>query len=140
MTSLIGKSFRTIFKSLKTIRNKEKIIFVGEDKDGTRYYEAQEPHKVRKLRRYYEKRVPSTDFDVVDLIQVPPAWDAWLRYRRQDPPTEEELKDSDNYYKFQQELAAKNKKPEPRLPSNQFGDHLPKKRSFPKLPSDGSST
>lgn len=83
---------------------------------GNKYYESERSDPSHKVNRYYES--PHNDLEIVDELErlkpIPPAWDAWLRFRRSNPPSPEELKAQENYFKFQQELAAKNKSVEDR--------------------------
>lgn len=79
--------FRIILKkfiaSFKPTRHK----LIGEDYYGTKYYEIENPKSSRKnLVRYFE---PVNKDD--NTQELPVEWEAWLRYRRKDPPTREEI-------------------------------------------------
>ncbi|KMR04635.1 mitochondrial-like isoform 2 protein [Lasius niger] len=60
---------------------------VGEDYYGTKYYEEDIRNSRRtKAPRYFEP-VNKEDFEQ----ELPAEWESWLRYRRNDPPTREEI-------------------------------------------------
>lgn len=100
------KAFR-LFMQQKKLLGKEKVKFIGEDNLGNKYFEESRPNSARKVHRYFLKPDINEKTNFVDIANVPPLWDAWLRFRRQDPPSPEEMKDNEDYFKFQQELAAK---------------------------------
>lgn len=77
---IILKNFIASFKSTR-----HKLI--GEDYYGTRYYEIENPRSTRKNSPRYFVPVNKND----DTQEVPAEWEAWLRYRRKDPPTREEV-------------------------------------------------
>lgn len=60
---------------------------IGEDYYGTKYYE----EEIRSSKRTRPPRsfepVNKDDFDQ----ELPAEWEAWLRYRRKEPPTREEV-------------------------------------------------
>uniref|UniRef100_A0A6V7LWE1 Mimitin, mitochondrial n=1 Tax=Bracon brevicornis TaxID=1563983 RepID=A0A6V7LWE1_9HYME len=58
---------------------------IGEDYNGTKYYE--DPEARSQRGRSFEPR-EENQFDV----ELPAEWEAWLRYRRREPPTEDEVK------------------------------------------------
>lgn len=104
-------NLRKLF-SVKSLLNKNKKKFVGEDEFGNKYYEIIKPnHPWRKTQRFFQTE--GIDYQnpsqVVDRAHVPPAWDAWLRFRKVNPPTIEELNQSEEYFKFQQSLDAQKK-------------------------------
>lgn len=80
--------FRLIWKnfiaSVSPRATRRKLI--GEDLYGTKYYEAPIlKGSARKTpRRYY---VPLKE----DFPEMPAEWESWLRYRRTEPPTSEEI-------------------------------------------------
>ncbi|XP_015597700.1 NADH dehydrogenase [ubiquinone] 1 alpha subcomplex assembly factor 2 [Cephus cinctus] len=63
--------------------------FMGEDYFGTKYYERPRASVSTRMRaeRFF---VPVVKEDHEQ--EIPPEWMAWLRFRRRDPPTEEEVK------------------------------------------------
>ncbi|KAK7490393.1 hypothetical protein BaRGS_00018372 [Batillaria attramentaria] len=65
--------------------------FVGEDHLGNRYYE-KDPDQKRGRRgsRWVEAR-DAAEGDMTFMPEVPSEWDSWLRRRRDNPPTQEEL-------------------------------------------------
>ena len=111
---------------------KNRTRFVGQDCLGNKYFEEHRPNHHRKYSRFFESPMIG-DFSkhVVDVNDIPPAWQAWLRFRRQDPPTEEELKESEEYFNAQQALASQKQQSQE---STSQDSKLPKKRVFRKLP------
>ncbi|CAL1262315.1 unnamed protein product [Larinioides sclopetarius] len=73
-------------KSFKLLPPEGKLV--GQDHLGNKYYQAsQNPHSMRKAgNRWFEPKVEG------DWQQnLPAEWEAWLRGRRHDAPTEEEV-------------------------------------------------
>jgi NADH dehydrogenase [ubiquinone] 1 alpha subcomplex assembly factor 2 len=97
------------FMKQRAAVGKDTVKFVGQDHLGNRYFEAYRPNHIRPVQRYFDRTGMQRTQDVVDIANVPPLWDAWLRFRRQEPPTDDELKDSEEYYRMQQERAANSK-------------------------------
>lgn len=98
-----------LFWNQRATIGKETVKLVGQDHQGNKYFEAIRPNNSRPVQRYFERpKVESFD-DVVDAAHVPPSWDAWLRFRRQEPPSAEEVNESEEYYRMQQEMAAQRK-------------------------------
>lgn len=105
LASKIAGSFNYVFK-----RDLPKPKYVGKDHWGNIYYEKLTPYNdKRPVSRFYAREDIDPMKPVVEYTEVPPAWDAWLRFRRQEPPTEEEVAAGDEYFKVQQEMAAKRK-------------------------------
>lgn len=107
----MGK-FRKALQALwsqTTNHGKEKIKLAGQDNLGNKYFEAYRPHSERKIHRYFENPKIDSFETIVDAARVPPCWDAWLRFRRQQPPTQEELEDSEEYYQMQQKMHTERK-------------------------------
>ncbi|XP_060825298.1 NADH dehydrogenase [ubiquinone] 1 alpha subcomplex assembly factor 2 [Bombus pascuorum] len=75
--------FKNFIASFKPTRHK----LIGEDYYGTKYYEIENPRSRRKNSPRYFVPVNKDD----DTQEVPVEWEAWLRYRRKDPPTREEI-------------------------------------------------
>lgn len=122
---------KQFFKSRK-LTDQAKQAYVGKDHLGNHYYEADKPNAPRRHQRYFERKELGDATDIVDLSKVPPAWDAWLRFRRRDPPTEEEILESEEYFATQQAAAKlKDKESEPAPNLNQSKSL--KKRPFPRL-------
>lgn len=113
---------------LKQLRSKEQIKPIGEDHMGNQYFEEFRSNSSRGIHRYYRPRSYDEDDPLRGVESVPPLWDAWLRFRRQEPPTEDEIKSSEKYFEFQQELAKK----------SQVATK-PIDGEFPKLPLDTRS-
>lgn len=124
------KAFKFLFSQSKKSAQ-EKIAYVGKDHLGNKYYEKYRPSDWRVHRRYFEREKLNEDEYFSDLSRVPPAWDAWLRYRRQQPPSPDEVAESENYFKVQQDLAAR-KKEEGIITSREMPqpDKFPKRREF----------
>ena len=95
---------------------------------GNKYFETHKHDHWRPIHRYFERPNMQSDAHVVDAAHVPPSWDAWLRFRRQDPPSVEEVKESEDYFKMQQEMAAKRK-------AQEQGEVKEKESKFTKLKS-----
>lgn len=78
------------------------------------------------------------DEDFADLTRVPPAWDAWLRYRRKEPPSLEEIEESERYFIAQQEMHAhRSKEEEVSSQSSAVSrkdDKFPKRRDYAQRP------
>lgn len=81
--------FQIIFKHFwASIKPAPKPKLVGEDYNGTKYYEAMAkpdgPH--RRPHRFFEP------LEKEDHTQdIPAVWEAWLRHRRKEAPTVEEV-------------------------------------------------
>ncbi|KYQ49936.1 hypothetical protein ALC60_10957 [Trachymyrmex zeteki] len=60
---------------------------IGEDYYGTKYYEEDIRNSARKRPPRYFVPVNKEDFQQ----ELPAEWEAWLRYRRKEPPTREEI-------------------------------------------------
>lgn len=81
--------FRIIWKSLlSSLRPRfASRKLVGEDYYGTKYYEEEIRHSARKKPPRYFVPINKDDF----TQELPAEWESWLRYRRQEPPTKEEV-------------------------------------------------
>lgn len=82
---LIWKHFVASIKPVSRTTN-----LVGEDYYGTKYYEV--PHKTDSFKRPSRYFVPVNKNDHEQ--EIPAEWEAWLRNRRKDPPTQKELEES----------------------------------------------
>lgn len=82
--------FRMIFKEfLKSITPKiPKKLHVGTDYMGTKYYEVITPDSIRRKSNRYFTPKDKDNFEQ----ELPAEWEAWLRNRRKDPPTEAEVR------------------------------------------------
>lgn len=76
--------FRDFLASITPTFTRRKLV--GEDFFGTKYYEIprSSTSRFKKPARYFQ---PVNDFDQ----EIPPEWEAWLRHRRKEPPTLEEI-------------------------------------------------
>lgn len=99
----------SLFRKQNQARGKNKVLFIGEDFKGNKYYEEERPNAHRVNHRYYMRDDVNESTHLADLAHVPPAWDAWLRYRRTQPPSAEEVRESEEYFKAQQAMAAAKK-------------------------------
>lgn len=89
-----------------TTLGKEKISLAGQDHLGNKYYEVFRPNAERKVHRYFEKsKIENFDALVDAATDIPPCWDAWLRFRRETAPTKQEVEESEEYYRMQQKRA-----------------------------------
>lgn len=79
---LIWKNF---IASLKPQYFRRKLV--GEDFYGTKYYEEEIRNSSRTRPPRYFVPVNKNDFEQ----EKPAEWESWLRYRRKDPPTREEI-------------------------------------------------
>lgn len=70
--------------------NLKRPNLMGEDYYGTKYYEM--PYKTDTFKRPSRYFVPVNKDDYEQ--EIPAEWEAWLRNRRKDPPTEKELEES----------------------------------------------
>ncbi|XP_015432495.1 PREDICTED: mimitin, mitochondrial [Dufourea novaeangliae] len=96
---LIWKHF---VASLKPNFNRPKLI--GTDYFGTKYYEVQVTStSVRKKPSRYFTPVNEDDHEQ----EIPAEWESWLRYRRTEPPTIEEIETNYQIAKLKKENAAK---------------------------------
>uniref|UniRef100_A0A0A9ZHI9 Mimitin, mitochondrial n=1 Tax=Lygus hesperus TaxID=30085 RepID=A0A0A9ZHI9_LYGHE len=85
---LIVSILQNFFSSLKPRQVSGKLA--GTDYLGNSYYEVKPPihsSKSRPSRYYIPKDNDTTKFDE----PLPAEWEAWLRLRRRDPPTTEEV-------------------------------------------------
>ncbi|KAG8237065.1 hypothetical protein J437_LFUL005172 [Ladona fulva] len=84
--SIIGMIFKNFIQSFKPRQTKGN--YTGTDYFGNKYYEIPADPSVgkRKSSRWFEPK----ETDAFDQ-EIPAEWEAWLRGRRKDPPSEEEL-------------------------------------------------
>lgn len=76
---------------------------VGEDYYGTKYYEEDIINSSRTKAPRYFVPVNKDDFEQ----EIPAEWESWLRYRRRDPPTQEEIETNYRIAMSKKENAAK---------------------------------
>lgn len=89
------KWLRSLFSSSKK--------FIGSDHLGNKYYE--HVRTTGKLQRSVENNLPHEDYT---SGQIPTEWDSWIRGRRDDPPTQEEVDKQLQYiYNIQRKAALK---------------------------------
>ncbi|KYN32683.1 hypothetical protein ALC56_12962 [Trachymyrmex septentrionalis] len=77
--------WNSIVSSLKPRFARRKLI--GEDYFGTKYYQEDILSSSRKRPPRYFVPVNKENFEQ----ELPAEWEAWLRYRRKEPPTREEI-------------------------------------------------
>uniref|UniRef100_A0A6M2DCX0 Putative mimitin mitochondrial n=1 Tax=Xenopsylla cheopis TaxID=163159 RepID=A0A6M2DCX0_XENCH len=82
---------KNFVNSFKLGRANMKGNFIGKDYLGNEYYETPADPSIgkRKANRYFQPRIKNK-FDQ----ELPAEWEAWLRGRRPEPPTEEEIKEN----------------------------------------------
>ncbi|XP_068224260.1 NADH dehydrogenase [ubiquinone] 1 alpha subcomplex assembly factor 2 [Palaemon carinicauda] len=82
---------REIFKHFTaSFKPRQNGVYMGDDYFGNKYYEipADPSRGKRNPKRFYVSPVDMR----YDQDNMPAEWDAWLRYRRDTPPSEGELK------------------------------------------------
>lgn len=97
-----------IIKTSYSSKPQQQKKFIGEDFMGNKYYEYYNPNSIRQHQRHFERPTVIESKQVQDILDnpVPPAWDAWLRFRRTTAPTPEEVQEGINYFEMQQSRAA----------------------------------
>jgi len=86
-----------------------KDVLVGTDKFGNSYYNVTIVQNGREVTR---RQCKPKDYQGQELAHltyepnIPAEWESWLRKRRRDPPTEEELEASQRYREMVQQRAA----------------------------------
>ncbi|XP_024875101.1 NADH dehydrogenase [ubiquinone] 1 alpha subcomplex assembly factor 2 [Temnothorax curvispinosus] len=115
--------WNSFVSSLKPRFARRKLI--GEDYYGTKYYEEEIRYSARKRPPRYFVPVNKEDFEQ----ERPGEWEAWLRYRRKEPPTREEIET--NY-----QLAMTKKENAARL----LQENRPKSEDTRDLPVTSSTT
>lgn len=95
---------KIIFQNfLKSLRPRQFTgTYMGSDLFGNKYFEKQADPSVgrRKASRYFEPPEKNA-FDQ----EISPEWEAWLRGRRDDPPTAEELQKNRAFMEMKQHKA-----------------------------------
>lgn len=100
---LIAAIVKNFVNSLKPKGGKG--VYKGDDYFGNTYYEIPaDPSRGKRLAQRWIK--PAGEMET-DQEKMPAEWDAWLRNRRVDPPTEEELKRNMAISMMKKENAAK---------------------------------
>lgn len=77
--------WNSFVSSLKPRFGRRKLM--GEDYHGTKYYEEEIRSSTRKRPPRYFVPINKDEFEQ----ELPAEWEAWLRYRRKDPPTRKEI-------------------------------------------------
>ncbi|XP_011686671.1 PREDICTED: mimitin, mitochondrial [Wasmannia auropunctata] len=93
--------WKTFLSAMKPRFARRKLM--GEDYYGTRYYEEEIRYSARKRPPRYFVPVNKDDFEQ----ELPAEWEAWLRYRRKEPPTREEVEANYQVAQAKKENAAK---------------------------------
>lgn len=95
---------KIIFQNfMKSIRPRQFTgTYMGQDLFGNKYYEkvADPANGRRKSARYFE---PPSKSDFMN--EVSPEWEAWLRGRRDDAPTDQELQYNKAFMQMKQQKA-----------------------------------
>lgn len=132
-THLLLKGLRSILGK-KIVPLKDEARFMGKDKYGNIYYEIDKPGNAKRpVQRFFNRETLDENKALVDYAHVPPAWDAWLRFRRKEAPSELEITESEEYFKIQQELAEKKKVEEgdkPKVNNKSSRGIDPKQKTF----------
>lgn len=126
---LVVEIFKNLFQSLSPKRYK-KGNFIGTDYMGTKYFEipADPQGGLRRAYRSFEPSI-SEKFDQT----LPPEWEAWLRGRRKEPPTEEEIRRNLGMIKLKEKNAAELSEKFPSTTNESFA----KKKGMESFPSYG---
>ena len=127
--SILAYIFRNFINSLRPRRISGDLM--GKDYYGNKFYEIPPDPKIgkRKATRWF---VPQTT-DKYDFIhKVSPEWEAWLRGRRKDAPTAEELAKNLEVMKLKQENAAEIEKNSSVSKKNLMEKEIKGMESFPK--------
>jgi len=125
---------------LKSTRRPPPILPVGKDNLGNKYFESKKDEASgRRYKRWYEP-FNKEKFDQ----EVPVEWEAWLRYRRNVPPTEEEIhKNESMKMSIQEKVKALQVKrqPDEGVPSTKLqsseGISFPDRAGYQKVPGEG---
>lgn len=98
---VIRMIWNNFVSSLKPQFARRKLV--GEDYYGTKYYEEDIRNSRRSRAPRYFVPVNKDNFDQ----ELPAEWESWLRYRRNDPPTSEEIETNYQLAMIKKENAAK---------------------------------
>ncbi|XP_008546003.1 NADH dehydrogenase [ubiquinone] 1 alpha subcomplex assembly factor 2 [Microplitis demolitor] len=99
--------------------------FVGEDYNGTKYYE--DLNQRNRRGRSFEPKDPENFQE-----EIPAEWEAWLRYRRLERPSDEEVQANYNLMIMKRRNAAELEKKYKENAGRKIEDNLPKEKlSFP---------
>ncbi|XP_074602385.1 uncharacterized protein LOC141856042 [Brevipalpus obovatus] len=83
---VLWKIFNGIRRSFENRESKNPYIFKGQDGYGNRYFESDSLNPLGKKTRISQ---PPKEVDRLNILS--PEWEAWLRHRRDDPPSTEEV-------------------------------------------------
>ncbi|RKP11710.1 hypothetical protein BJ684DRAFT_12570 [Piptocephalis cylindrospora] len=73
-----------------------KAWFIGLDVRGNEYYEQKQPtFPGRPVRRWVQPAMKT--MDLFEETHIPVQWQSWLRHRRPQPPTEEDIQADEAY-------------------------------------------
>lgn len=126
--SQLLKAYRLFLKSW---RAKNTVTVVGQDQFGNTYYEEQRENHYRKIHRYYRQTNYDEDEPLNGLTPAPPLWDAWLKFKRLDPPSSEEIQQSIDYFEKNQKIMSEKPSTENKLPEKLNEKKI---KPFPRLP------
>lgn len=85
----MSRLLKELFKKLtQSTSENARVRMIGKDQFGNTYYEETigESRGMRKTKRSFEP-ANLTRYD----SPVPPEWNAWLNYRKEKPPTEQQI-------------------------------------------------
>lgn len=91
------------------LSNRNAVKYIGQDHLGNIYFESDRPNHSKQVKRFFQNAKVESFSDIVKAAHVPPAWDAWLRFRRKEPPSDKEVREGEEYFAMQQALAAQKK-------------------------------
>ncbi|XP_046823792.1 NADH dehydrogenase [ubiquinone] 1 alpha subcomplex assembly factor 2 [Vespa crabro] len=124
--------FRMIFRDfLASIRpNISRPKLMGEDYFGTKYYEVpiSSTSTKKKPARYF--KAINNDFEQ----EIPAEWEAWLRYRRKEPPTFIEIETNYKMQIIKKMNAAKLEASNKELTTSKKTDIPVEKRGYESFP------
>ncbi|CAD6216145.1 GSCOCG00004362001-RA-CDS [Cotesia congregata] len=114
---------RNFLNSITPRVNRRRLI--GEDRNGTKYYE--DLNAQNRRGRSFEPKDPE-NFEV----EIPAEWEAWLRYRRSERPTDEEIQQNFEIIMMKKKNAAELEIKYSAEKGVKVDDNLPKEKlSFP---------
>lgn len=127
-------AFKTFIKSIQPRQFQGKLI--GEDHLGNKYFEIPKSETRQKTARWFQPKGGEEQFDA----KLPSEWESWLRYRRNDPPTKEEILENLKLMEVKRTKAAEiNKKFGTGQKDGDTSLTFPTRNEFEQQPGKGSS-
>lgn len=149
---IIARIWHGLQKSL--MRESQVVKMVGEDHLGNKYFEKlADPARNRRASRWVEPRDASQSADPTFIPEVPMEWEAWLRRRRNNPPTQEEIdmnyaiglrtqmyaKELEEKMNSSREPAATNKSYTETITQGHFTSEFPKYEDYEQTPGESQT-